>query len=572
MYRSQFRQLSFDQFILPFDGQLDPQNRWVKLADVTPWFEAEQLYAKNFTAPTGMPAYSVRIALGSLIIKEKLWLSDEETVAQIQENPYLQYFIGLECFTTKPPFDPSLMTHFRKRLDALDIADIQAVVHRKYLEFLKRLEKKKSRDNDGPGSGSIPVSAPEHENPSGESTPAGEARATGSCSDETAQAKSEELQCNAVTVVSGAPTAELEEEESRNKGQLILDATCAPADIAWPTDLNLLNDAREKTEKVIDQLHAHAPKGMKKPRTYRQKARRDYLNMAKKRQKQAKALRRSIGKQLSYLERNLRTIDALMRLVPLTVLDKQLYLDLLVCTELYRQQKEMHQSKSKRCDNRIVSIAQPHVRPIVRGKASAKVEFGMKISISVVMGWCTLDRMSWNAYNEGGDLKDAVEQYRKVYGGYPESVHADKIYRTKENLQWCKKHNIRLSGVPLGRPPKDPAVQAERKRQIKLDEGVRNAVEGKFGQAKRKFGMQRIKGKLPNTSKTMVALIILVMNLQKLLEVHFLRQIGGLLLLPTVKMAEWCSLGTLKFIWSAMMSQKSGRAETGHFAHYSIAV
>ena len=93
MYRPQFRQLSFDQFILPFDGQLDPQNRWVKLADVTPWFEAEQLYAKNFTAPTGMPAYSVRIALGSLIIKEKLWLSDEETVAQIQENPYLQYFI-----------------------------------------------------------------------------------------------------------------------------------------------------------------------------------------------------------------------------------------------------------------------------------------------------------------------------------------------------------------------------------------------------------------------------------------------------------------------------------------------
>jgi len=372
-------------------------------------------------------------------------------------------------------------------------------------------------------------------------------------------------------VASGEPSAELEEEEIPNKGQLILDATCAPADIAWPTNLNLLNDAREKTEQVIDQLHAHAPKGMKKPRTYRQKARRDYLNMAKKRQKQAKALRRSIGKQLAYLERNLRTIDALMKLVPLTVLDKQLYRDLLVSTELHRQQKEMYQTQSKRSDNRIVSIAQPHVRPIVRGKASAKVEFGMKISMSVVMGWCTLDRMSWNAYNEGGDLKAAVEQYRKVYGSYPESVHADKIYRNRENLQWCRQHNIRLSGVPLGRPPKDAALRSERKRQIKLDEGIRNAVEGKFGQAKRKFGMQRIKGKLPNTSETMVSLIILVMNLQKLLEVQFLRQIGSLLPRPAAKMAEWDSLGLLKFVLSAMMGQKDDCAKTGHFARYSIA-
>ena len=291
MYRPQFRQLSFHQFILSFDGQLDPQSRLVKLAEVTPWFEAKQLYAKNFTAPTGIPAYSVRVALVSLIIKEKLYWSDEETVAQIQENPYSQYFIGLERFTTKPPFDFSLMIHFRKCLDALDIADVQAVMHRKYLQYLKHLDKKKSQDNDGPGSGSTPVFAPEHKNPSGESTPAGEAPATGSCLDETEQAKSEEPQCNAVTVASGEPSVELEEEELPNKGQLILDATCASTDIAWPTDLNLLNDAREKTEKVIDQLHANALKGMKKPRSYRQKARRDYLNMAKKRQKQAKALR-----------------------------------------------------------------------------------------------------------------------------------------------------------------------------------------------------------------------------------------------------------------------------------------
>ncbi|MBC8524765.1 MAG: transposase [Chlorobium phaeobacteroides] len=107
---------------------------------------------------------------------------------------------------------------------------------------------------------------------------------------------------------------------------------------------------------------------------------------------------------------------------------------------------------------------------------------------------------------------------------------------------------------------------------MKLDEGIRNAVEGKFGQAKRKFSMQCIKGKLPSTSATMVSLSIFVMNLQKLLEVQFLRQIGSLLLLSAAKMAEYGSLGLLKFVWRDIMSQKSGSAETGLFAHYSIAV
>lgn len=143
---------------------------------------------------------------------------------------------------------------------------------------------------------------------------------------------------------------------------------------------------------------------MKKPRTYRQKARREYLSLAKKRKKSANELRRHIGKQIGDIERNLRTIDTLLQHVSLTVLDRQLYRDLLVVATLLRQQKEMHQNRSRQCEHRIVSISQPQVRPIVRGKASAKVEFGMKLSMSVVKGWCTLDRMSWNAYNESGEL------------------------------------------------------------------------------------------------------------------------------------------------------------------------
>jgi len=154
-----------------------------------------------------------------------------------------------------------------------------------------------------------------------------------------------------------------------------------------------------------------------------------------------------------------------------------------VISKLYRHQLEMHRSGSKSNEDRLVSISQPHVRPMVCGKAALKTEFGIKLSISVVDGWSGIVRMSWNNYNEGCDLIKEIEPYRERYGYYPESAHPDKIYRTKANRLWCLANNIRLSGVPLGRPPKDPEKNRARRKQIQEDEGIRNAVEGKFGQA-----------------------------------------------------------------------------------------
>jgi IS5 family transposase len=95
------------------------------------------------------------------------------------------------------------------------------------------------------------------------------------------------------------------------QGQLLIDATCVPADITYPTDLNLLNDAREKTEEIIDRLHACRTSPEKKPRTYRQKARQAYLRVAKAKKPGRQKFRRGIGKQLRYLRRNLHTIASL---------------------------------------------------------------------------------------------------------------------------------------------------------------------------------------------------------------------------------------------------------------------
>jgi Transposase domain (DUF772) len=106
-----------ENFELPFGGKLAEDNRWVIMAKLIPWAEVEEEYAKNFTIILGAPAKPSRMALGALIIKEKLGISDRETVEQIRENPYLQYFIGLNNYINEAPFEASMLVHFRQRLD-----------------------------------------------------------------------------------------------------------------------------------------------------------------------------------------------------------------------------------------------------------------------------------------------------------------------------------------------------------------------------------------------------------------------------------------------------------------------
>jgi hypothetical protein len=136
---------------------------------------------------------------------------------------------------------------------------------------------------------------------------------------------------------------------------------------------------------------------------------------------------------------------------------------------------------------------------------------GAKLSASCFEGYVFLDRMSWDNFNESGDLKAQVEAYYRFTGYYPESVHADRIYRTRENRAWCKEKGIRISGPPLGRPA--ATVSKSNKKQALEDERIRNAIEGKFGQGKRRFGLNRVMAKLDNTSQTVIAITFLVINL-----------------------------------------------------------
>lgn len=106
----------------------------------------------------------------------------------------------------------------------------------------------------------------------------------------------------------------------------------------------------------------------------------------------------------------------------------------------------MHDNHTHSVPNRIVSISQPWLRPIVRGKAKALVEFGAKLDIGVVDGWTRLEYHSYDAYNEATNLQDMIEQYKQRTGCYPKRILADRIYRNRDNLGYCSARGIRLSG------------------------------------------------------------------------------------------------------------------------------
>lgn len=441
-------QLTLAGFETPFERSLNPTNRWVILAHLIPWDEICSLYLKEVKlSNTGRPPLSPRVVIGSMIIKHLCNLDDREAVDQISENIYMQYFLGYSSFTNEAPFDASLFVDFRKRLGMENVN----AINEKIVALKTSFEEQKAKTT---------VSSPEDQ-------------------------------------------LENKDREDDNKGRIIFDATACPQDIAYPTDLDLLSDSREKAEELIDLLYDPALH-KRKPRTYRKVARKRYLKTAQKKNKSRKDIRKAIGSQLRFLSRDIRSINKLLDAYDRIPFEPKDYKYFLVINTLCEQQKQMFDQQSHSIEHRIVSIHQPHVRPIVRGKSQAKVEFGAKIHVSLINGISFLDELSWDAFNEGSHMMDYVERYRKRFGFYPREVLADQIYCTRANRAALKEKGIKLLAKPLGRPS---AVS------IHLSPGERNPIEGKFGQAKTGYGLNRIKARLKETSETWIASIILVLNL-----------------------------------------------------------
>ena len=472
-------QLVVEDFILPFGGKLDSKNRWVQLAAIMPWDHIEEIYLRTMSTETGRRAIPSRMAFGSIFIKEYRNFTDEECVVEIQENPYMQYFLGLHEFQQEPLFDPSMMVHFRKRFPVEDVARInEYVCTGKWPEDGRNVDRNDLDESDA---------VSDDDDNQNDHKPSKGKPAKGKKNPKRAKKKGR--------------------KKKKNRGKLIMDATVAPSDIKYPTDIDLLNQCREHYETAINILWEELPHtGHKLPYSAR-KARKSYLNVAKSKKWTAKKLRKAIGEQLDYIEKAQKQFARFMLLAPNVTLPYWLLDRLQVIPLVYAQQKEMYDHNTHTCKDRIVSLEQPFVRPIQRGKRPNPTEFGQKLHLSVVDGYTFLEQTCWNNYNEGNDLQTVVEEYRRKFGVYPEAILADKIYQTRANRSYCKERGIRLSGPALGRP-KDGEAGAKEARQMYKDACERNVVEGRNGNLKRRYGLDLIMSKLDETAKTEAALNI----------------------------------------------------------------
>jgi transposase, IS5 family len=489
-------QLTICGFETPFDQLLTRENRWVKLSQLIPWDKIVGQYDHQFKSTEGREPISGRIILGAVIIKHMLNLTDRETVLQIQENMFMQYFLGFGTFTNDAPFSPSLFVAIRERLSLTVLSSINEII--------------------------ITHCFPKDEEPLVTKEAIGFDDEVPPNSDVLAEVD------DVTSLNSDAPppeSIEATQPTTPNQGKLLMDATAVPQNITFPTDLKLLNASRIKSEEIIDLLYNAPLHGAIKVRTYRENARKDFLNTAKKKHKTTKEIYKANGSQLRYLKRNLQHIVSLLEayktqevVVPLKA--KQLaYLE--VIRTVYTQQQTMYETNTKSIENRIVNIHQPHVRPIVRGKEGKKVEFGSKLQVSLVNGFSFIDKLSWDNFNEGGYLMDSVNKYKTRFGYYPSEVLADQIYCTRENRRQLKLLDIKLCAKPLGRPSKTALSNH-------VSPGERNPIEGKFGQGKVAYGLDNIKAKLQTTSESWIATIALVLNLvnlARLASLCFLYQI-----------------------------------------------
>lgn len=485
---------SLSLFHTPFEKELDPDNRWVKMATLVPWDDMAKIFFSRMSPHQGRGSIDLRVVLGALLVKHIEGLSDEDAIEYIQENIYAQYFVGLSSFQTEAVFVPHLFVEIRKRLgkEGVQMLNDQLLQHARELRAIKHRAK----------------AVGENQGPSHEVQDQGE--------DESLDDPSQDDNPSQVG-------ESHQQTPVGNRGTLKLDATVAPQHIGYPTDTRLLHQARLDSEALIDKLYLGSSLWDKKPRTYRRVAHKEYLAFAKKRNPTKRTIARTRGKQLRYLRRNLghinRMLDELGQSGHQVPWGLHHWHRLWVLGELYRQQDLMHRDGHKRIDHRIVNIAQPYVRPIKRGKAGKQTEFGAKLNMSETEGFVRMDQLSFDNFNEGIYLQVQVEGYKTLYGYYPQVVLVDRVYLNRENRRFLKEKGISHSGKPLGRSPQWSHREKQKRRK---EQNKRCEIEGKFGQAKSKYGLDDIKTRRKDTSYAHIGLILIALNIIKLGGVVFL--------------------------------------------------
>lgn len=292
---------------------------------------------------------------------------------------------------------------------------------------------------------------------------------------------------------------------------LQVDATVFESDITYPTDCGLLEKARQF---CVTQIRTLSQVVKKKVRTYCRVAKKEYLNFTKKKHKTKQQIRRMQKSLLQYVRRNLRQVNDLLTQAKTRgyELAEKIITTFETVKRLYAQQCEMYKEKKKSIANRIVSLAKPYVRPIVRGKNGKDVEFGAKVQLSHVDGYLFADHLSFDNFNEGTLFTESLEAHQRRFGELPKEVIMDQLYGSRDNRDILREKGIRTSVKKLGRPSTDDASASET-RWRKRKQRERNRIEGAIGNGKTCYDLGVVRARTPRTESSWIQMALFSRNL-----------------------------------------------------------
>ena len=294
---------------------------------------------------------------------------------------------------------------------------------------------------------------------------------------------------------------------------MITDATAIPVKIRFPQDTSLLNQARKNLEEMaIDMAHQL---DVPNPRMHKRDAKKVWTAFSRHPKRQHQSIRKQVKAQLQYVRRDLRFINEFID-AGATLTAKQA-VRLGVIRILFDQQWYMYEHKIHHVEDRIVSLQQPYIRPIQRGKAKAKTEFGAKIDASLSEGIIDIERFGFTNFNESKDFEKTLDHYFDLHGQYPDEVLADTLYRNRDNLKTCKDLGIAICGPRLGAKPKQ--VDAKQRRQDTDAENRRGAIERRFAFLKGSVGLDLVNTRTAESLAVKIAQAIVLSNALTLLRV-----------------------------------------------------
>ena len=433
MYRGKDREENYlFKELMPFGGQLEEGNRWLKIKELIPRGELEREYAKYFSYK-GRPGLDGRLVIGLFLLKHMSGMSDRNIILELRENVYWQSFCSFKGFVTSKQLNSSSLTKIRKRLGP---------------RFTKELEKK---------------------------------------------------------------TYEvlIKKKIIRRKGMLV-DATVMQEKIKYPNDGGLLNDVREW---LVGWLKEISRETGEKIRTYSRKAKKVYLNFAKKKRKTKKEIEKAKKQMLQFVRWNLNQLkDRMHELDELVRVEVEERMKIAVL--IYEQQRKMYTEKVNKIEKRIVSFWRAYVRPIKRGKGGRKdVEFWPKVSLSHVDGLTSVNVIDHENYSEAKKeiLEGQIDHYEEMFKDKPPSVTGDNLYGTRENREMLKEKGIRSGCKPLGRPGPESEKQ---KQYVRRKSRERNRIEGDIGNVKEHYGGNAIRYHYVEGSEMWIRLSFLAKNLK----------------------------------------------------------